>query len=115
MADPTRSEEDENVREVARVLEGRGPAALGGMTPERAARLWVEQEFDDPEEVAAWLDARCFDAAAARRLEEAGITPEQAALRVGTDGEETLGSQLARGAVSFEEARRIITREFWSD
>jgi hypothetical protein len=115
MADPTRLEEDESARAVARILAARGGAALQGRAPEAAARLWVENGFDDPEEVEAWLDARCPDAASARRLEEAGITPEQAAFRTNADGEETLGSRLARGELSLAEARRIITREFWND
>jgi hypothetical protein len=115
MADPTRFEEDQSARAVARVLAGRGADALRGRTPEAAARLWVENGFDDAEEVESWLDAGCLDADAARRLEDAGITPEQAALRADADGEETLGSRLARGELSLEEARRIITREFWND
>jgi hypothetical protein len=92
--------------------------ACAGASAEEAARAWFEQGFDDPEEVEAWLDVGCPEAAHARRLEDAGITPEQAALRTdaGASGaEDTLGRKLARGELSFEEARRIITREFWND
>lgn len=118
MADTTPDETDESVRAVARVLARCGPTATGGREPDAAAREWVEHGFDDGEEVEAWLGALCFDAAGARRLDDAGITPEQAALRTraGTRGEEdTLGRKLGRGELSLEEARRIITREFWSD
>jgi hypothetical protein len=81
-------------------------------------REWIEQGFDDPEEVEAWISAGCVEAAQARRLDDAGITPEQAALRTtagASDADDTLGRKLARGELSLEEARRIITREFWND
>jgi hypothetical protein len=112
----TSDDQQENVRAVAEVLSRRGAAEAGGT--EAAARAWVENGFGDAEEVEAWLDAGCFDAAAARRLDEAGVTPEQAAIRTtaGASAEEdTLGRKLSRGEISLEEARRIITREFWSD
>ncbi|MDQ3803409.1 MAG: hypothetical protein M3416_06210 [Acidobacteriota bacterium] len=114
----TRDDEQENVRAVAEVLARRGEAATGGTGAGEAARAWVSNGFDDAEEVEAWLDAGCHDAAAARRLDEAGVTPEQAAIRTtaGASAEEdTLGCKLSRGDLSLEEARRIITREFWSD
>lgn len=104
------------VRAVAEVLQRRGAAS--GRDPTEAAREWVENGFDDAEEVAAWLDAGCAEAGAARRLEEAGITPEQAALRTtagASTEEDTLGGKLSRGELSLEEARRIITRQFWND
>ena len=79
---------------------------------------WAAAGFDDPEEVAAWVEAGCTDPAVARRLDDAGITPEQAALRTSegqTGAEDTLGRKLARGELSLDEARRLITREFWND
>lgn len=106
----------ERVRAVAEVLARRG--ATAGRDAFEVAREWVGHGFDDPEEVEAWLDAACRDAAAALRLEEAGITPEQAALRTsaGTSSEEdTLGAKFSRGDLGLEEARRIITRQFWND
>jgi hypothetical protein len=112
----TRDDGDETARAVAEVLARRD--AAGGRNPSEAAREWVEHGFDDAEEVEAWLDAGCPDAAGARRLEDAGITPEQAALRTSagaSDAEDTLGRKLSRGDLSLEEARRIITREFWND
>jgi hypothetical protein len=109
--------DEETFRDIAVVIERFGPRAAGARAAESAAREWLDAGFDDAEEVEDWLRARCFDAAGARRLEDAGITPEQAAMRTtaGTDGDEdTLGSKLTRGALSFEEARRIITSEFWN-
>lgn len=113
-----RDDTDENVRAVAGVLARRGPEATGGRDADEAARDWIGQGFDDAEEVESWLDARCFEAAAARRLEEAGVTPEQAALRTragASPEEDTLGRKLSRGEISLEEARRIITRGFWGE
>jgi hypothetical protein len=103
-------------RAVAELLARRGAAAGGDLS--EAAREWVENGFDDVEEVEAWLNAGCADARAALRLEGAGITPEQAALRTtagASAGEDTLGAKLSRGELSLEEARRIITRQFWNE
>ena len=114
----TRDEPHESARAVAEVLARCGGAAARAGSPDEAAREWIEHGFDDAEEVEGWLAAGCFEAAAARRLEEAGITPEQAALRTAAGDpavEDTLGAKLARGELSLAEARRIITREFWND
>lgn len=114
----TQGDEEAEAGAVAEVLARRGVDAAAGRAAPELAREWVEHGFDDAEEVEAWLDAGCPDAAAALRLEEAGITPEQAALRTsaGASGtEETLGAKLSRGDLSLEEARRIITRQFWND
>ncbi len=102
---------------IAAAIERSGPRATAGRASAEVAREWLDAGFDDAEEVEDWLRAQCFDAAGARRLEDAGITPEQAATRTtaGADGaEDTLGSKLIRGELSFEEARRIITSEFWN-
>ncbi len=110
-------DEDEFLRAVSEILARRAETAARA-DAEEAARGWAEQGFDDAEEVAAWLDAGCAEAAHARRLDDAGITPEQAALRTtaGASGtEDTLARQLSRGELSLDEARRIITREFWHD
>jgi hypothetical protein len=107
----------ERVREIAAVLRRHGGAATRGRTAEQAAREWVEAGFEDAEEVGDWLRARCFDAAGARRVEDAGITPEQAAMRTtaGASGEEdTIGFKLTGGDLSLEEARRLVTSAFWN-
>ena len=106
-------EKESAVRAVAETLSRRAGGA--GDDP---ARAWVEAGFGDPEEVAAWLDAGCLEAAHARRLDDAGITPEQAALRTtagSSDTEDTLARKFTRGELSLEEARRLITREFWNE
>ena len=92
-------------------------SALDGQTPDAAARAWLDAGFDDAEEIAAWLAARCFKPRAAQSLDEAGITPEQAALvtRAGrADYAETIASKLAANDLTLEEARRIITSDFWN-
>ena len=91
--------------------------ALAGATPDAAARRWLDAGFSDAEEIEDWLAARCFDPEHAARLESAGITPEQAALRTREgrgDYEETVACKLSRGDLSLEEARRIITSDFWN-
>ncbi|MGB7926231.1 MAG: hypothetical protein WCF57_23525 [Pyrinomonadaceae bacterium] len=108
----------ETLRRINEALARYGDAATGDSSPPtRAAQEWVDAGFDDPEEVADWLRARCFHADGARALEMAGLTPEQAAIRTqaGTASyEDTIGYKLIRGDLSFDEARRIITSEFWN-
>ena len=61
--------------------------------------------------------ARGPDAAGALRLESAGITPEQAAARTtagATGSDDTIAAKILKGELSFDEARRIITSEFWN-
>ncbi|HZG53707.1 MAG TPA: hypothetical protein VEZ40_16380, partial [Pyrinomonadaceae bacterium] len=82
-----------------------------------AARAWIEAGFADPEEVADWLAARCFDPRRAQTLDAAGLTPEQAALRTRAgraDYEETVAYKFAHDDITLEEARRIITSDFWN-
>ncbi len=84
---------------------------------EEVAGEWIDAGFDDPEEIEDWIRARCFKAAGARTLDDAGITPVQAALRTKLgvrNDEDTLGFKLITGDLSFDEARRIITNEFWN-
>lgn len=107
----------ESVREIASALSRHGESATGGRAAEEVAREWFEAGFDDAEEVEDWLRARCFDAAGARRMEGAGLTPEQAALRTkaGLSGvEDTIGFKVIGGDLSIEQARRLITSEFWN-
>lgn len=104
------------VREISAVLERYSDASDAKESTETAAQEWLDAGFDDPEEIEDWLCARCLSASAAQALESAGITPEQAAVRTkeGTGGyEDTLGHKFTRGDLSIDEARRIITRDFW--
>ncbi|MBA3241283.1 MAG: hypothetical protein H0T60_08680 [Acidobacteria bacterium] len=109
--------DEETVRIIAATLRRFGLPATNEGAAENVAQEWFDAGFEDPEEVEDWLRARCYTAVVAFALERAGITPQQAAIRTtaGTDGsEDTLGSKLASGALSFDEARRIITSEFWN-
>ena len=105
------------IREFSRLIERFGAEALDGMTPDAAAGAWLVAGFDDPEEVSDWLNARCFSATGARALDDAGITPEQAALRSTAgvkDYEETLAYKFVHGDLSVSEVRRIVTNDFWN-
>ena len=109
--------EQEVTRRICEVLERHGEAALAGAPAETAAYRWITRGFTDTEDVGAWLAARCFDAAQAETLEAAGFTPEQAALRT-TAGrgeyEDTIAHKLAHGDLTLEEARRLVTSDFWN-
>jgi hypothetical protein len=113
--------EDEQRRLLARItaaLERAGGSALAGAPAERAAYRWLSHGFTDAEEIEDWLAARCFDPARAHELDRAGLTPEQAAARTAAgrgDYEDTIAYKIAAGDLSIEEARRIITSDFWND
>lgn len=80
------------------------------------AQRWLDAGFDDAEEIGDWLLARCLTPEDALQIERAGITPTQAATRtrLGADGEEdTIAHKILQGSLSLEEARRIITSDFW--
>ena len=105
------------VRRVAAVLAQYGEAALQGAPAESVAYDWLAAGFDDAEEIADWLRARCFRARHARELEHAGFTPEQAAQRTTAgrgDYEDTIAYKLAQGDLTLAEARRLITSDFWN-
>lgn len=109
-------EEAELIQSICRVLDAHGEQALGGAGLEEVARRWVDAGFDDHEEIAAWLNARCFAPERAQALEAAGFTPEQAALRTKAgagDYEDTIAYKLNHQDLSINEARRIITHAFW--
>jgi hypothetical protein len=103
---------------IRETLERHGGAALAGAPAETAAYRWLSHGFADAEEIEDWLAARCFDPARAHELERAGLTPEQAAARTTAgrgDYEDTIAFKISRGDLSLEEARRIITSDFWND
>jgi hypothetical protein len=105
------------LQSISEVIARHGEAARGGLSVEEAALEWIEAGFEDAEEVDEWLAAGCFSAAGAQRLERAGITPQQAAMRTraGTRNyEETIGYKIINDDLSLEEARRIITTAFWN-
>jgi hypothetical protein len=110
-------DQPESLRRICEVLERHGEAALAGSPAPTAAYRWMSHGFTDEEEVGAWLAARCFDPARAHELERAGFTPEQAALRTSAgrgNYEETVAHKVAAGDLTLEEARRLVTSDFWN-
>jgi hypothetical protein len=104
------------VNQIAFVLKSSG--ALASDAGNALAVEWIDAGFDDPDEVQDWILARCFAPEHARRLDDAGITPEQAALVTTgglNSGADTVGHKVSTGEISLEEARRIITSHFWND
>ncbi len=102
---------------IAQALAQHGETTRQGQEPTSIAAEWIEAGFDDAEEVADWLAARCFAPALARRLDEAGITPEQARLLTAEgrrDYRDTVAYKLSHNDLTLEEARRIITSDFWN-
>ncbi len=109
--------QDETFQLICEALNVHDEDALRGAKTEEVARQWIDAGFDDPEEVADWLRARCFTAARAQALEAAGLTPEQAALRTKAGSapyEDTIAYKLNNNDLSLDEARRIITSTFWN-
>jgi hypothetical protein len=96
--------------EVLEVVTAEGEFAHGG-DPELTANTWLNAGFG-PEEVEAWLDARCFDAEAAQSLYSAGITPEEACMECPDDDfHETIGYKVANGDMSVVEAVALIRQK----
>jgi hypothetical protein len=73
------------VKTHAETISRFGDLAERGATAEAAAEAWTKAGFGD-ELTARWLKARCFDADAARALDDLGVTPEQAAVRTRDGG-----------------------------
>jgi hypothetical protein len=109
--------ESELLRRVCAALAPYGATATGGGPSESAAYEWLAAGFADVDEIEDWLRARCFGARHAQALEQAGLTPEQAALRT-TAGrgnyEDTIAYKFAQGDLTIEEARRVATSDFWN-
>ena len=95
------------------VIETVGEFAHGGDIEGTVAQ-WQELRFT-ADEVRAWLDARCFEAWAAKDLFNAGVTPEQAARRINLpcySGEgETIGYACSNGDLPFLRACEIVRGE----
>ncbi|HEX7175284.1 MAG TPA: hypothetical protein VF240_08375 [Pyrinomonadaceae bacterium] len=105
------------IEEIARALERCSDAATRGESSATVAREWAAAGFDSAEDVEDWLGARCFSAAGAKALDDAGLTPEQAAIRTregATDYEDTIGFKVSNGDLSTDAARRIATNSFWN-
>ena len=105
------------IEEIARALERCGEPATRGEPPASVAREWAAAGFDGAEDVEDWLRARCFKASGAKALDDAGLTPEQAAIRTregAADYEDTIGFKVSNGDLSTDAARRIATNSFWN-
>lgn len=98
----------------AATIERYAELADRGAGAEAAARAWTEAGFDD-EATAAWLEARCFDPAAARALADLGVTPRQATARTrdgGGDYADTIAYKVANGDLTARQgaARSMSSR-----
>lgn len=82
----------------AETISRYGELADRGGEPAEAAQAWTDAGFDDAM-AASWLEARCFDAAAARALADLGVTPGQAGKRTRDGGEyvDTIAYKVAAG------------------
>ncbi len=82
----------------AETIKRYGELADRGGDPEAAAKAWEDAGFDD-EMTARWLEARCFDPAAARALADLGVRPEQANVRTRDGGDylDTVAYKVANG------------------
>jgi len=89
-------------------------ACPAGRAAWAVAQAWTDAGFGD-ELTARWLDARCFDARAARALTDLGVTPEQAAARTraGAGGYiDTIGFKVASADLTVRQgaARSMSSR-----
>lgn len=117
MSDRTDTAENETRSRISEALKrAENRLALRGRSEIDAARAWVNAGFDDAEEVEEWIAARCFDERVAAALDTAGLTAAQASLRTRegrSDYEDTIAYKVSNKDLSIDEARRIITHEFW--
>lgn len=89
----------EVVVEIRDVLEQERDFAIGNGDATAVAREWHEAGFS-AREVREWLEARCFEASAAKELRDAGVTSEQSSRRIYVDcGDygETIGYAVSNG------------------
>ena len=88
---PAPKTDAQTIRRYGDLIDGAGDGAS-------VAEAWTDAGFDDAM-TARWLEARCFDAEAARALADAGVTPEQAAKRTRDGGGyvDTIAYKVAKG------------------
>lgn len=96
---------------VVAVMEREGDWAHDG-DPRREATRWTALGFD-ADAVSEWLDARCFDATAAKQLRDAGVTPAQAGKQTGRDVglggyADTVAYKLSNGDLSLARAVQLV-------
>ncbi len=95
---PAPKTDAETIRRYGELVEDAGDAGS-------VAQAWTEAGFDDAT-TARWLEARCFDAQAARALADMGVTPEQAARRTRDGGGylDTIAYKVASGDLTPRQA-----------
>lgn len=94
----------QNVEEMKEIISSYGEFAHGGEV-EAVAAEWIDENFT-PSEADTWLSARCFYASAARKLADAGITPEKASKKTskGIGGyTDTIGYKMANGDLDIDD------------
>lgn len=94
--------------EMVQVLRNHGVFACG-QDIESIADDWEDYDFS-PEQADAWISAGCFVAYAARRMTDAGISPEDASQNCDQDRYPgiSIGYAVANADLSVEEAKKII-------
>ena len=98
----------------ATTIRQHGELADRGGDPGAAAQAWTNAGFGDAM-TARWLEARCFDAVAARALADMGVAPEQAAKRTRDGGggyADTIAYKVANGDLTARQgaARTLSSR-----
>lgn len=98
---------------VIRELEGEWDFAVGNSDVGSVADDWIEHGHDS-DDVRAWLGARCYDAAAAAALRDAGVTPEQAATQTDAGSGyylDTIGYKVANGDLTARAAAALLRND----
>ena len=106
-----KNEEVDNLT-IQQVVESYGTFAHGGFVNE-TVREWTEAGFT-AEQVAEWLESRCFSPVSAKKLADAGLTPEQAATTTtgGLGGyADTMGYKVSNGDLNVADAVRETVNE----
>ena len=98
------AEEIRKMGALTEIIKSHGDFAYGINKPEDIAIEWDDWDFT-PEQVDAWLSARCFTPEAAHDLAEYNITPAQAGKMTELGGyRDTVGYQYANDNITLDEA-----------
>lgn len=87
-------------------------ALIHGDDVEATVQAWNDARYTDLDSdvVAAWCEAKCFDADSARALETAGVTPQQASETIERCGyRETLAYVVSNHDISVSEAVELVS------
>ena len=92
-------------------IQSLGEFAHGGRV-EQIAREWSDNDFG-PDDAREWIESGVFDAASARDLEDAGLTPEDVAQHVDgeyPEGDGSLGYAFANNDISLDRVLELLGR-----